>query len=608
MTVQGLREYINLRIYRSKNTALLLSKFVIAIVSLVAISTLIYYHGFPQTEESRSTLILIIQASFGFYILNFLLKIFYSFEPLVLIRESWFDTILMILLVVEGISYNFFDVLIVSELFIQLGFKNITHYYALFIQLYFLTAVLTSLLRSSSNIPLFKVQPARIFIYSFLLIIFAGTGMLMLPEMTTLQGTMPFIDALFTSTSATCVTGLIVYDTPTYFTFKGQLIILILIKLGGLNIIAFGSFVALASKFGMGVKQHSVLEDFVNKDSVLSSKGMLGRVIIWSFLIEFAGAAFIYFSWSDRVVFEDAGQRMFFSIFHSFSAFNNAGFSMFTDGLANEAVKDNWSVHNIISILVFFGALGMMAMFDIFDPDRIRERARKPWKTLSFGTKIALYFSIGLVVFGAVSFYFLEDSNSLKGMSTSGIITTSFFQSITRTSGFNTVDIGNLGMPMLVIMVFLMFVGSSSSSTGGGIKTSTFALLWASTISTIRGRKTPELFQRSISNELIFRAFSVFLFFVVGNLISIFLLSITEQDILAMNDRSIMDLIFEEVSAFGTVGLSTGITSQLSFLGKIIISLSMFIGRVGTMTVAFGLVKKPISTSYKYPEGHTMVA
>ncbi|HAW51886.1 MAG TPA: ATPase [Flavobacteriales bacterium] len=608
MTIQSVREFINLHIYNSKVFALTLSRLVIILVSLVTIAALIVYYGFPQTEESQKSLIMIIQGSFAFYIFNYFLKIFYSFEPLVLIRETWFEAIIMLFLIVEGISYNLFDNLILSEVFIRLGIKNITHYYAIFIQLYFLAVVVIAGLRSSHIMPIFKIHPSRIFISSFVLIILIGTGLLMLPEMTTIEGSMPFIDALFTSTSATCVTGLIVYDTPTFFTLKGQIIIMILIKLGGLNIIAFGSFLVLASKFGFGVKENSAIEDFVNKESALSAKGMLGRVVIWSFAIEFIGAALIFFSWSEKVVFKDVGEQLFYSLFHSFSAFNNAGFSLFTDGLSNEVVKENWAIHNLISILVFLGALGMMAIFDIFDLEKIKERAKMPWKQLTFATKIALYFSIGLVLFGAVSYYFLESDNTLEGMSTSGIITTSFFQSITRTSGFNTVDIGSVTLPMLVILTFLMFVGSSSSSTGGGIKTSTFALLCASTIATIRGRKTPQLFEKSISNDLVFKAYSVFLFFVIGNMISIFLLCISEQEILAMEGRSIMDLIFEEVSAFGTVGISMGITSHLSYAGKVIIILSMFVGRLGTLTVAFGLAKKPISTSYKYPDGHTMVA
>jgi Trk-type K+ transport system membrane component len=315
----------------------------------------------------------------------------------------------------------------------------------------------------------------------------------------------------------------------------------------------------------------------------------------------------LFLSWSDNIPFKSIGDKWFFSIFHSFSAFNNAGFSMFTDGLYNEAVRENYLAHNVITALVFLGALGFMAIFDIFDIQRIRERAKYPWKHISFSTKIALYFSLGLVFFGAIMYYFLEKDNTLAGKDAIGIISTAIFQSTTRTSGFNSVDIGAIGLPMLIIIIFLMFVGSSSSSTGGGIKTSTFALLWASTIATIRGRKIPELFQRSISTDAVFRAYSVFLFFVLGNLISIFLLSITESEILAQENRSLLDLIFEEVSAFGTVGLSTGITGQLSEMGKLIIIVSMFVGRVGTMTVAFALGKKAISTQYKFPEGHTMI-
>ncbi|MDA0882519.1 MAG: ATPase, partial [Bacteroidetes bacterium] len=181
------------------------------------------------------------------------------------------------------------------------------------------------------------------------------------------------------------------------------------------------------------------------------------------------------------------------------------------------------------------------------------------------------------------------------------------FQSVTRTSGFNTVDIGSIGVPMLFVLVILMFIGSSSSSTGGGIKTSTFAIISANILATIQGKSQTNLYKRSIPNLLVARAFSVLLFFVVGNLICIFLLSITEAHILAQEGRTILDLIFEQVSAMGTVGLSTGITADLSAAGKIIIAASMFVGRVGTLTVAFAVAKESISKNYKYPEGHTMV-
>jgi Trk-type K+ transport system membrane component len=286
---------------------------------------------------------------------------------------------------------------------------------------------------------------------------------------------------------------------------------------------------------------------------------------------------------------------------------NNAGISLFTDGLANPAVGSNYIIHWIITILVFFGALGMMAMFDLFDLRSLRARMKQPWKQIQFSTKIALYFSMWLVVVGAGMFFILERNGTLEGQSMFGKITTSVFQSVTRTSGFSTVDIGAVGIPMLFILIILMFIGASSSSTGGGIKTSTFAIIYADVMATIRGRDYPELFKRTINKVLQSRAYSVLLFFIVGNLICIFILSITEEHILNQQGRTILDLIFEQVSAMGTVGLSTGITADLSVIGKLIMVFSMFVGRVGTFTVAFAFAGKLLRAHYKYPEGHTMV-
>jgi len=251
--------------------------------------------------------------------------------------------------------------------------------------------------------------------------------------------------------------------------------------------------------------------------------------------------------------------------------------------------------------------LGMVAIFDLFDVNRLRERMHQPWKQIGFATKIALYFSIGLVVIGAGAYWALEYNGTLKGMSVFGQFTTSVFQSATRTSGFNTVDIGAVGVPMLFLLVILMFIGSSSSSTGGGIKTSTLSIVMADVWRTVRNLDHVQLFKRTVPGVLRSRAYSVLLFFLVGNTLAIFMLSISEQHILAMDNRGIMDLIFEEVSAFGTVGLSTGITALLSPLGKVIIMLSMFVGRVGTLTVAYALGGRTVQTHTKYPEGHTMV-
>lgn len=607
MNWQKFRERANLFLYGNKEVVLGTGKALNIIVSLLAVATLVYYYGFPHDKETSERLLLVIKYSFLFYVVHYIVRFIYDFQPIDFIKRTWFEGILMFLLFVEGISYNLFDTLLLERLAQSFGVTNFADLSTLFIQIYFLIAVLIGLGKGGNVLPRFKLNPAIIFIASFGIIILAGTGLLMLPEMTTPEKGMNFLDALFTSTSATCVTGLMVEDTPTFFTFKGQVVLLILIKLGGLNIIAFGSFLMLAARFGLQVKQHDVIEDFVNKDTYVSAKGMLRKVVIWSSGIEILGALVMFFLWDPDIPFKNNGEKVFSSIFHSVSAFNNAGISLFSDGLHNEAVRNNYFVHWVVTILVFFGALGMVAVFDLFDLQSLRERMKAPWKRIRFMTKIALYFSIGLVLVGSVGFFFLEYNGTLAGMDFFGKITTSVFQSVTRTSGFNSVDIGAIGVPGLFMLIILMFIGSSSSSTGGGIKTSTFAIVAADVLATIKGAPNTELFKRTIAPILKSRAYSVLLFFIVFDVLGMFILSISEADILAMEGRDLIDLAFEEVSALGTVGLSTGITSLLSPIGKITIIVSMFIGRVGTLTVAFAVGMKVISKNYKYPEGHTMV-
>jgi trk system potassium uptake protein TrkH len=605
-TLQKIRERINLLLYDSKEVVLRIIKVLNVLVSLGAFGTLIYYYGVPHTEESKEILLEIIKGSFIFYIFSYLIRLLYNFEPKKFLRNHMFEGIMMIFLLIEGISYNFFGTLLLPRLFVEMGMEGFADFSTIFIQFYFVAIVGIEFWRSANINPILRLHPATIFMISFLLIILLGAGLLMLPNMT--YNGISIIDAIFTSTSATCVTGLITMDPATDFTFTGQVVILILVKLGGLNIIAFGAFIMLAAKFGVGVKHHSVIEDFVNKDSVISTKGMLGKIILWSIAIELVGSFLMFIFWdADIPQIKSTGDKVFFSLFHSISAFNNAGLSLFEGGLYNEAVRENYFIHLNITWLVFVGALGMAALFNLFDIKRLRDRLKNPWKQIEFGTKIALYFSLALVIGGVIAFYFLEYNNTLKDQSFGEALITSLFQSVTRTSGFNTVDFGSVSTPMIIFMMFLMFVGASSSSTGGGIKTSTFAILWANTIATMRGKKNVELFKKTVSNDLIGKAFSIFLFFIAGNLICIFLLSITEQHLLADPNYSVVDLMFEQVSAFGTVGLSTGLTSELSEAGKCIIMVSMFVGRIGTLTVAYLVGKSLISTNYKYPQGHTMV-
>ena len=606
MTWQSFRERANVWLYDSKDRVLGTFQWLTLLVNLSALSVLAIYYGYEHDAETSASLFDVVKFSFGFYVLHYLVRVLYHFHPTTFFKETWAEGVVMAVLLVEGVG----DLLWGSP---PLGqglavlVPSIGDFSTFLVQGYLFVAVLMEWMRPGSRLPRVRLHPAVIFILSFVLLIVIGTWLLSMPLMSTVEGGMPLVDAFFTATSATCVTGLMSVDTMTYFTSKGHWVLLFLIQLGGLNFIAFGSFLALASKFGVAVKQHDVIEDFVNSDSLLGSSGTLGKVVAWCLGLEALGAVALMALWSPEVAFNGLGDRIFSSVFHSVSAFNNAGITLFTDGLAHPWVATNWLVHWVITVLVFLGALGMVAMFDLFDLRKLRERMVQPWKTISFPAKIALYFSVILVVLGTFAFAALEWNGTLAGMSGFGKFTTAVFQSVTRTSGFNTVDIGAVGMPMLFLLLVLMFIGASSSSTGGGIKTSTLAIVLADVWRTVRGGDHVQIFKRTISAVLRSRAYSVLLFFLVGNLIGVFVLTVTESALVTSGASTFFDLAFEHVSAMGTVGLSTGITPLLSAGGKVVLAVAMFVGRVGTLTVAFAVGGRTSHSHFKYPEGHTMV-
>jgi len=607
MTFNEFREIGNIYLYKSKAKNLGVLKILNLFVSFTALITLTIYYGFPHTVQGDVNMMTVIRYCFGFYISHYLIKFIYDFHPWEYLKKTWFEGFVMFILIIEGASHIMTGELLFVPLLEKLSISSGEDISLIFIQGYFFIVIIAELTRKGSVIPKIRMHPAVIFILSFLGIISVGTLLLMMPEMTSSGNGMDALDALFTSTSATCVTGLMVEDAMHFFTFKGQIVILALIQLGGLNVIAFASVLALAARFGVSVRQHDVIEDFVNKDNFLSGKGTLGRVVIWCLGIEAIGAIALGVVWSSDIPFSGVSDRIYSSIFHSVSAFNNAGITLFTGGFTHPWVSTNWLAHWIITALVFAGALGTVALFDIFDPTRLRRRLIYPWKTIGFATKIALYVSLILVVFGSVAFAILEWNGVLSGMSGFGKFTTSVFQSVTRTSGFSTVNISSVGLPMIFIFIALMFIGGSSSSTGGGIKTSTFSVILSDVWRTVRGFDHVQLFKRTINPTLRSRAYSVLMFFIIGNMIFLFLLTITEASLLAEGDYSFIDLAFEQISAMGTVGLSTGITPLLTPAGKFIILISMFIGRVGTLTVAFALGGSLIETHFKYPEGHTMI-
>lgn len=601
MNIQQIREKINLAIYDHKNLVLKIFRVASIIVSLIAVTGILYFHGFSIPPEQHRIVLFIIKSAFGFFILKYIVRLFFSFEPLKDLKDSFVEGLLMLIIVVNSLFSLLFGWDMIHSLGHLLGIDNIQRFFELVVQGYLVVILANEVGRAANRISSFNLSPPTLLISSFLILITGGTGLLMLPEVTSSGQSMPFLDALFTSISASCVTGLIVVDTATYFSFKGQFVIMMLIQLGGLNIISFASVFALFARRGIGLKHQNILRENLNAESLSASSSLFRKIFLFTIIIELCGAVLIFLSWKG-MTFDSLGQKFFFSIFHSISAFNNAGFSIFSAGLYEEGVRHAYNLQLVIALLIILGGIGFTTLQDVFSISRIRERWQHSFRTLRIDTRLSLYSAGILITAGFIVFYFFERYNTLGVESHWGKIVGSFFQSVTtRTAGFNTVDIGMLTTPVLIFAIFLMFIGASPGSTGGGIKTNTFALVVLGAWSTTRGKSRLELFRATIPYELLNKAFLIFLFSLGFIFISIFALVIAEPN------KGLIQLAFEEVSAFCTVGLSTGITASLSTPGRIIIMISMFLGRIGILSMAFALGRTKKMHNYKYPKAGMLV-
>jgi trk system potassium uptake protein len=593
---------LNFILYNSKSNAYNAINLIRLLSSIGALALIIYGYGFELPQAELDRVFYGLDILFGIFVITYLGRFLYAFRKRDFLYNNMFEGILMAIIMVNGFNNYVLGHRFMEEIMENLGIENYRELSQVFIVFYMLIILGLEFTKASSRLSKVKLEPSSTFILSFIILILIGTGLLMLPAMTVENGSMPFLKALFTSVSASCVTGLIVVDTATYFTFKGQVVIMVLFQLGGLGIISFASFFATVLKQGVGIKHQLMLQDFLSTESLFSTKGLLSQIFIATFIIETAGAILVFATWSPEIHFESLGEKIFFSIFHTISAFCNAGFSLFSDGLYEPIVRDAYILHIVIIILVILGGIGFPTLQDLFSPTKLRERLANPWKNWHLSTKISVYMALFLLAFGCIFFFLLEKDNTLKGLNFSEALITSFFQSgTTRSSGFNSVDMSQVKIPTLIIMIFLMFIGGSSGSIAGGIKTSTFYLILTSVIATIRGKLKIEIGKRYIPNTLLFKALSIFVFAVSMNSLGIFVLSITDPDI------EFIRLVFEHVSAFGTVGLSTGITSELSNEGLVMIISSMFLGRVGTLTFAIALSTRVSTQNYKYPRAHLLV-
>ncbi len=447
-----------------------------------------------------------------------------------------------------------------------------------------------------------KAHPATIVLVGFLLAIIVGMLLLKLP-IATRSGFITWVDALFTSTSAVCVTGLAVLDTGTYFSLFGQCVILVLIQIGGLGVMTIS--VALFQWAGRTVsfRHRLVMQDLFSHTPREDIFGLVRSVFLFTLGAELVGALFLTVHWAREL---PIGSAAYTAVFHSVSAFCNAGFGLFPDSLMRYC--DSLLLNFVICCLIIVGGIGFPVLYDIqsWYVRRKKERAR-----LSVHTKTVLLTTAALIVLGAVMFAFSErEALGHSPAFTHGILAP-IFQSITcRTAGFNTVDIGSLQESTLAVMIFLMFFGASPGSCGGGVKTTTLALLTAFTVSRVIKSKRVNIFKKSIPNETVGRSVSLLLLSVVIiGLVLFFLLmgdSATGHRVSGPRGVFLMYL-FETVSAFGTVGLSIGVTPELDTWGKCLITIMMIIGRVGVLTFAYIIVGTGASNGVEYAEENLMI-
>lgn len=427
---------------------------------------------------------------------------------------------------------------------------------------------------------------------TFAALILTGTLLLMLPVSNTSGQWMPFIDALFTATSATCVTGLAVVDTGRYFTRFGSTVLIILIQIGGLGIMTMTTLFSVGLGRRISIRHRLLIQESLNQEGPTGVIKMTLAIVKYTLIIEFIFGSILAAYFYGQM----GAEALYWGYWHSISAFCNAGFDLFGNFKSLVDYRENVLINVCFMLLIILGGIGFTVIGEV-----VRERC---WRRFSLHTKLVLLINTVLVFGGGIVIWLLEMDNkaTLGSMDTGHQLLAAMFQSVSaRTAGFNTVDIGLLGNATLLFMMFLMFVGASPTSTGGGIKTTTFGILLASTLSLLRDKKETVLFRRRIDNALIFKSYSIFILSVLWLALAFFLLLALDT-----GGQPFSRVLFELFSAFGTVGLGIGITSEWNDWCKLVLIATMYVGRIGILTFGMSFFTKQ-TDRVRYPTENIIV-
>lgn len=437
-----------------------------------------------------------------------------------------------------------------------------------------------------------QLKPAQILVLGFAFLILVGSILLTLP-ISAREGRLPYLDALFTATSAVCVTGLVVVDTGTFFSSFGQFVIMLLIQFGGLGLMTMATFVALIIGKRITLRERILIQEALNTYTLEGLVRLTKYIVITTFTIESIAAVVLSLRFLSLYGFP---KNVWMGIFHAVSAFCNAGFDLFGNFTSLTSFTEDIVVNVVVILLIILGGIGFSVLADVY--------YERKFTRFSLHTKVALTLTLALLVFGAISFFALEYANpeTMAPLSLKGKMLASFFLSTTpRTAGFNTVDTASLTTASAFLVIILMFIGASPGGTGGGVKTTTMGALAMSVIAVVRGKDDANMFGRRLTSDIIYKALAIVMISLTLVIVVTTILSITEEE------ASFLEILFEATSAFGTVGLSMGITGSLSAIGKVVIIITMFAGRVGPLTLAIAFAEKHEHAAIRYPEERIIV-
>ena len=445
----------------------------------------------------------------------------------------------------------------------------------------------------------FAMTIARTICVGFLALIVIGTILLMMPFAMASGEWNSFIVALFTSTSAVCVTGLAVIDTGSDFSFWGQLIILLLIQVGGLGYMMTTTFLILLLGRKFDLRQKFAIQESFDRPFLQGSNNLVRSIIATTAILEITGIFLLLITFVPQFGWSTG---LWYSVFHSISAWNNAGFSLFSDSLVG--YRSSWIIHLVIPALVIFGGIGYQVIIEMYLWTVAKIKGSSTRFCFSLNFKVVVSTTIWLLIIGTVAFFLTELNNpaTLEPFSFEDKFLAAWFHSMsTRTAGFNSIDLGQMTTAGLFVTMGFMFIGASPSGTGGGIKTTTFRIMYNSTKSVLRGKNQVILYQREVPSTLILKAVAVIFGTGASIVLVTTLISSIEQDV------ALLPILFEVISAFATVGLSTGITSSLSVASKFILVFAMYVGRVSILILIAAFIGDPSPSTLNYPEENLLV-